>query len=206
MKRTHHCAQLTTADLGKPAALVGWVDSIRDHGGIIFIDLRDRKGITQVKFDPQDNAELGNQAAHLKPESVIAVSGKVETRPEGTINPSLPTGEVEIAGETLEVLNVSDTPPFPLDDAGGDKVNEDLRLTYRYLDLRRPKMRKNLQVRHRTTKSIRDYFDEQEFIEVETPALFKSTPRARASTSCRRASTRASSTRSRSRRSSSSRS
>ena len=176
MKRTHHCAQLTTADLGKPAALVGWVDSIRDHGGIIFIDLRDRKGITQVKFDPQDNAELGNQAAHLKPESVIAVSGKVETRPEGTINPSLPTGEVEIAGETLEVLNVSDTPPFPLDDAGGDKVNEDLRLTYRYLDLRRPKMRKNLQVRHRTTKSIRDYFDEQEFIEVETPALFKSTP------------------------------
>ena len=176
MKRTHHCAQLTSANLGSQAALVGWVDSIRDHGGIIFIDLRDRKGITQVKFDPQDNAELGTRAAHLKPESVIAVAGLVEPRPEGTVNPSLPTGEVEIAASTLEILNVSETPPFPLDDAGGDKVNEDLRLTYRYLDLRRPKMRKNLQVRHRVSKSIRDYFDAQEFIEVETPALFKSTP------------------------------
>ena len=174
MKRTHHCAQLTSANLGSQAALVGWVDSIRDHGGIIFIDLRDRKGITQVKFDPQDNAELGTRAAHLKPESVIAVAGLVEPRPEGTVNPSLPTGEVEIAASTLEILNVSETPPFPLDDAGGDKVNEDLRLTYRYLDLRRPKMRKNLQVRHRVSKSIRDYFDAQEFIEVETPALFKS--------------------------------
>ncbi|MBW7895860.1 MAG: aspartate--tRNA ligase [Opitutaceae bacterium] len=176
MKRTHHCAQLTKADLGATVALAGWVDSIRDHGGIIFIDLRDRKGITQVKFDPQDDANLGARAAQLKPESVIAISGKVVVRPEGTVNASLPTGEVEVNATALEVLNASDTPPFPLDDAGGDKVNEDLRLTYRYLDLRRPKMRKNLQVRHRATKAIRDYFDAQEFIEVETPALFKSTP------------------------------
>ncbi|MDB6126952.1 MAG: aspartyl-tRNA synthetase, partial [Verrucomicrobia bacterium] len=176
MNRTHHCAQLTSADLGASVALLGWVDSVRDHGGIIFIDLRDRKGITQVKFDPQDNASLGTQAAHLKPESVIAIGGKVVPRPAGTINSSLPTGEIEIAANHLEILNVSETPPFPLDDIGGDKVNEDLRLTYRYLDLRRPKMRKNLQVRHRATKSIRDYFDAQEFIEVETPALFKSTP------------------------------
>ena len=176
MKRTHHCAQLTSADLGASVSLLGWVDSVRDHGGIIFIDLRDRKGITQVKFDPQDNANLGAQAAHLKPESVIEVAGKVVPRPEGTVNSSLPTGEVEVNATELTIHNVSDTPPFPLDDAGGDKVNEDLRLTYRYLDLRRPKMRKNLQVRHRVAKSIRDYFDAQEFIEVETPALFKSTP------------------------------
>ncbi len=176
MKRTHHCAQLTPADLGAFVTLSGWVDSVRDHGGIVFIDLRDRKGITQVKFDPQDNAELGVQAGHLKPESVITIAGKVVPRPEGTVNSTLPTGGIEIAANALEVLNVSDTPPFPLDDVGGDKVNEDLRLTYRYLDLRRPKMRKNLQVRHRAAKSIRDYFDSQEFIEVETPALFKSTP------------------------------
>ena len=176
MKRTHHCAQLTPADLGASVTLSGWVDSVRDHGGIVFIDLRDRKGITQVKVDPQDNAELGVQAGHLKPESVISIAGKVVPRPEGTVNSTLPTGGIEIAANALEVLNVSDTPPFPLDDIGGDKVNEDLRLTYRYLDLRRPKMRKNLQVRHRAAKSIRDYFDSQEFIEVETPALFKSTP------------------------------
>ncbi len=176
MKRTHHCAQLTTANLGETVSLIGWVDSIRDHGGIIFIDLRDRKGITQVKFDPQDNAELGSRAAQLKVESVIEIAGKVVTRPAGTTNSSLPTGEIEVNATELVVHNISDTPPFPLDDAGGDKVNEDLRLTYRYLDLRRPKMRKNLQVRHKAAKAIRDYFDSQEFIEVETPALFKSTP------------------------------
>ncbi len=176
MHRTHHCAQLTQADIGGTVSLVGWVDSLRDHGGILFIDLRDRKGITQVKFDPSVDPELGRQASHLKPESVIAVSGKVVARPEGTVNSSLPTGAVEVDARALEIYNVSDTPPFPLDDAGGDKVNEDLRLTYRYLDLRRPKMRKNLQVRHKVAKSIRDYFDAQEFIEVETPALFKSTP------------------------------
>ena len=176
MNRTHHCAQLTSAHLGASVALMGWVDSIRDHGGIIFIDLRDRKGLTQVKFDPQDHAALGTSAAHLKPESVIAIAGTVVPRPAGTVNPALPTGEIEVAANQLEILNVSETPPFPLDDAGGDKVNEDLRLTYRYLDLRRPKMRKHLQLRHRAAKSIRDYFDAQEFIEVETPALFKSTP------------------------------
>lgn len=176
MKRTQHCAQLTKADLGTTVSLAGWVASVRDHGGIIFIDLRDRKGITQIKFDPQDDTNLGARAAHLKPESVIHVTGTVVVRPEGTINPDLPTGEVEVNASALELLNASETPPFPLDDAGGDKVNEDLRLTYRYLDLRRPKMRKNLQVRHKATKAIRDYFDAQEFIEVETPALFKSTP------------------------------
>lgn len=176
MKRTHHCAQLTSTDLGATVSLLGWVDSVRDHGGILFIDLRDRKGITQVKFDPQVNANLGAQAAHVKLESVIGVTGKVVARPAGTVNSSLPTGAIEVDATDLTIHNVSETPPFPLDDVGGDKVNEDLRLTYRYLDLRRPKMRKNLQVRHRAAKAIRDYFDSLEFIEVETPALFKSTP------------------------------
>ncbi len=176
MHRSHHCAQLTTADLGATVSLLGWVDTIRDQGGIIFVDLRDRKGVTQIQLEPHDNATLGEQLKHLKPESVIGVTGKVVRRPAGTENAALPTGEVEVNAVSLEIHNISETPPFPLDDAGGDKVNEDLRLTYRYLDLRRPRMRKNLQVRHRATKSIRDYFDSQEFIEVETPALFKSTP------------------------------
>ena len=176
MKRTHHCAQLTKSEIGSAVSLSGWVDSVRDHGGIIFIDLRDRMGITQVKFDPKGSPELSSRAAHLRPESVISVSGKVVPRPEGTVNPSLPTGTVEVDAAALEILNASETPPFPLDDTGGDKVNEDLRLTYRYLDLRRPRMRRNLAVRHRASKSIRDYFDSQGFIEVETPVLFKSTP------------------------------
>jgi len=176
MPRTHHCAQLTKADLGQAVSLAGWVDTVRDLGGILFIDLRDREGVTQVKFDPQVNPSLGGLASHLKPESVVAVGGKVTLRPPGTENAALISGDVEVEASELEILNVSDTPPFPLDDAGGDKVNEDLRLTYRYLDLRRPKMRKNLRVRHRATKAVRDYFDAQGFIEVETPALFKSTP------------------------------
>src|SRR6202789_66476 len=176
MKRSHHCAQLTPSDIGASVSLSGWVDSVRDHGGIIFIDLRDRKGVTQVLFDPKGSPELSARASHLKPESVVSVKGNVVARPAGTVNASLPTGSVEVDASELEVLNVSETPPFPLDDVGGDKVNEDLRLTYRYLDLRRPKMRRNLEVRHRTAKAIRDYFDSQDFIEVETPALFKSTP------------------------------
>jgi len=176
MKRTHHCGQLTAADLGRSASLVGWVDSIRDQGGIIFIDLRDRGGITQVKLEPDSNADAGARAAHLKPESVIGVTGTVVRRPAGTANPNLPTGEVEVDATAIEIHNLAETPPFPLDDAGGDKVNEDLRLTYRYLDLRRPRMLRNLEVRHRTVKAVRDYFDAEGFIDVETPILFKSTP------------------------------
>lgn len=176
MKRTHHCAELTSANIDAIASLEGWVDTIRDQGGIIFVDLRDRKGITQIKLEPNDNAAIGEQLKHLKPESVIGVSGRVSRRPEGTENSNLPTGEVEIVADELLIHNISATPPFPLDDAGGDRVNDDLRLTYRYLDLRRPRMRHNLRMRHTVSKSIRDYFDSQEFIEVETPSLFKSTP------------------------------
>jgi aspartyl-tRNA synthetase len=172
MKRTHHCAQLTKADLNATISLVGWVDSVRDHGGIIFIDLRDREGVTQVKFDTNLRAE----AAQLKSESVIEITGVVVARPDEMVNKNLPSGGIEVDATELVVHNISDTPPFPLTDAGGDKVNEDLRLTYRYLDLRRPKMRKNLAVRHRATKAVRDYFDSQGFYEIETPALFKSTP------------------------------
>jgi len=176
MKRTHHCAELTSANIDATASLEGWVDTIRDQGGIIFVDLRDRKGITQIKLEPHDNATIGEQLKHLKPESVIGVSGRVSRRPDGTENSNLPTGEVEIVAAELLIHNISATPPFPLDDAGGDRVNDDLRLTYRYLDLRRPRMRHNLRMRHTVSKSIRDYFDSQEFIEVETPSLFKSTP------------------------------
>ncbi len=176
MKHTHHCAQLSSADIDTSATLVGWVDTIRDQGGIIFVDLRDRKGITQIKLEPHDNAQLAEQLKHLKDESVIRISGRVSRRPAGTENASLPTGQIEVVASELEIHNLSATPPFPLDDAGGDKVNEDLRLTYRYLDLRRPRMRRNLAMRHKVTKAIRDYFDSQEFIEVETPFLFKSTP------------------------------
>ena len=172
MLRTHHCGQLTKSNLGATVSLAGWVDSVRDHGGIIFVDLRDRQGVTQVKFD----SALREQAAQLKDESVIGITGKVENRPEAMVNKNLPTGEIEIDATELVIHNLSETPPFPLTDAGGDKVNEDLRLTYRYLDLRRPKMRRNLAIRHRTAKSVRDYFDSQGFYEVETPALFKSTP------------------------------
>ncbi len=127
MHRSHHCAQITTADLGATVSLLGWVDTIRDQGGIIFVDLRDRKGVTQIQLEPHDNAKLGEQLKHLKPESVIGVTGKVVRRPAGTENKNLPTGEVEVNATALEIHNISDTPPFPLDDAGGDKVNEDLR-------------------------------------------------------------------------------
>ncbi|MGH8020880.1 MAG: amino acid--tRNA ligase-related protein, partial [Opitutaceae bacterium] len=174
--RSHHCAQLSTADIGQTASLAGWVDTVRDQGGILFIDLRDREGVTQLRLERAESADVAAKAHHLKPESVIAVTGRVLQRPEGTQNAQLATGEIELDVATLEILNVSETPPFPLDDAGGDRVNEDLRLTYRYLDLRRPKMRRNLEVRHRATKAVRDYFDEQGFYEIETPALFKSTP------------------------------
>jgi aspartyl-tRNA synthetase len=176
MKRTHHCAQITRAEVGQTVTLSGWVDSIRDHGGILFIDLRDRAGVTQVKLNPKASAELGALAITLRPESVVTLSGEVELRPEEMMNNTLPTGEVELQVTALTVHNLSDTPPFPLDDAAGDKVNEDLRLTYRYLDLRRPRMKHGIMTRYSTTRTIRNFMDGQGFLEIETPLLFKSTP------------------------------
>ena len=177
MKRTHHCGQLRGNDVGKPVSLIGWIDSIRDHGGILFIDLRDREGLTQVKANPHSDDNAFNDLVRtLKDESVIEIEGVVETREGDNINSGLPTGEIEVDCTTVVVHNISETPPFPIDDEKGDKVNEDLRLKYRYLDLRRGKMRRMLKLRHETSRAIRHFMDEESFYDVETPTLFKSTP------------------------------
>ena len=174
MKRTHHCNELRKADAGSPANIVGWIDSVRDHGGILFIDLRDREGKTQLVLDPE-NSELAKIFGELKPESVIQASGEVRERDGDTVNVNLPTGEVEIHVADLLIHNQSKTPPFPMDDEA-DRVGEELRLAHRYLDLRRPKNLETLKLRHKASKAIRDYFDANGFLDVETPMLFKSTP------------------------------
>ncbi len=176
MKRTHHCGELRRSDIGSTAILNGWIDSVRDHGGVLFVDLRDREGVTQVVFNPQHGDAISRALQQLKPESVIVVEGRVTERENDAVNPRLATGEVEVHAESCTLLNSSRTPPFPIEDRKGDRVNEDLRLTYRYLDLRRPKNLAVLRKRHRACKIIRDYMDEEGFIEVETPMLFKSTP------------------------------
>jgi len=174
MKRTHHCNELRPDNAGSTASLIGWIDSLRDHGGVFFLDLRDREGKTQVVIDP-DNTELSALFSKLKPESVIEVSGEVRARDEATTNANLPTGGIEVFASNIVVHNQSKTPPFPLDDSA-DKVSEDLRLSYRYLDLRRSTNLHALKLRHRASHAIRQYFDGHGFLEVETPVLFKSTP------------------------------
>jgi aspartyl-tRNA synthetase len=173
MYRTHHCNELRKSDIGTTAMLAGWVHVRRDHGGVIFIDLRDREGLTQVVFRPEENAELAAEAHHLRHEDVVQVEGKVSARVPGTENPKLPTGDVELVPDKLQILNRSDVLPFPID---AETPNEDLRLSYRYIDLRRPQMSRNLRIRHRVTKAARDYLDEKGFVEIETPILSKSTP------------------------------
>jgi aspartyl-tRNA synthetase len=173
-KRTHTCGELRSEDIGKIVTLTGWVDVRRDLGGVVFIDLRDRYGKTQVVFAPQRGQEAYEIAQGLRSEYVIAVTGKVELRPEGTANPELPTGEIDVSGADLAILNKAETPPFPIEDE--IEVNEDLRLKYRYLDLRRPSVQKNLLSRHRAYQITRSYYDKNGFIEVETPILMKSTP------------------------------
>lgn len=174
MKRTHHCSQLRSSDIGSTVTLSGWVDSVRDHGGILFVDLRDREGMTQIVLDPS-NQGLEAQFGSIKPESVIAVQGTVEQRFGDSANAKLATGEIEIHATDLAILNVAKTPPFPMDDSA-DRVSEDLRMSYRYLDLRRASNIRMLKLRHATSRSVRDYMDTHDFIEVETPMLFKSTP------------------------------
>jgi aspartyl-tRNA synthetase len=178
MKRTHHCNELRPAHIGQIVTLSGWVHSRRDLGGLIFIDIRDREGRTQTVFDPSDlTKELFDQAAALRSECVVSITGKVRQRPAGTNNSKIPTGEIEIGVASLEVLNMAEVLPFPVDDPeAASKVNEELRLKYRYLDLRRPEMMRNLRVRSKVATSARVFFDEQGFLEVETPTLFKSTP------------------------------
>lgn len=171
--RTHHCAQLRKTDIGAAVTLSGWVHVRRDLGGVIFIDLRDREGLTQVVFRPEENAALAKEAHQLGYEDVIQVEGKVAPRAPGMANPRMPTGDIEILPDKLKVLNRADVLPFPID---GEAANEDLRLSYRYIDLRRPQMSRNLRLRHRVTKATRDFLDEQGFVEIETPILSKSTP------------------------------
>jgi aspartyl-tRNA synthetase len=180
MKRTHHCNELRPAHIGQTVTLSGWVHSRRDLGGLIFIDIRDREGRTQTVFDPSHhylNKEHVERAAALRSECVVSISGEVRPRPAGTNNDKIPTGEIEVAVKQLEVLNMAEVLPFPVDDPEvANKVNEELRLKYRYLDLRRPEMARNLKLRSKVAIATRSYMDEQGFLEVETPTLFKSTP------------------------------
>src|ERR1700736_1171743 len=173
MFRTHDCNSLRKIDIGKEVTLAGWVHVSRDHGGVIFIDLRDREGLTQVVFRPEENAEVAKRAHSLRSEDVIQVTGPVAARVSGTENPKLPTGDIEVVPHALHVLNRADDLPFAMD---AEIHNEDLRLTYRYYDLRRPRLARNLRMRHVVTKATRDYLDSQGYIEVETPILSKSTP------------------------------
>lgn len=173
-KRTKYCGTITKKDGGQEVVLNGWVQRARDHGGLLFVDVRDRTGLVQVVFNPSENAEIHEQARQLRTEYVVAIKGKVIPRPAGTENPNLATGEIEIHATGLQILNKSETPQFPIEDE--IDVSEDIRLRYRYLDLRRPKMQRNFLLRHKVIKAIRDYFDEQGFLEIETPMLYKSTP------------------------------
>ncbi len=173
-KRTHTCGELRAGSINKIVTLNGWVDRRRDLGGVIFIDLRDRYGKTQIVFAPQHNEAIYQVAKQLRSEDVIAVVGKVEHRPDGTTNPTLPTGEIEVVGDDLVILNEAETPPFPIDSESD--TSEDLRLKYRYIDLRREQMQMNLQIRHKTAQVVRRYLDSLGFLEIETPFLMRSTP------------------------------
>ncbi len=173
MYRTHHCNEIRKQHIGEVVTLSGWVHSTRDHGGVIFIDLRDREGLTQVVFRPEESAEAAEQSHNLRHEDVLRVEGRVVDRLEGTVNDKLATGEVEVVVQRVEVINRAEVLPFQLDK---DNTHEDLRLKHRYLDLRRPRMARNLLMRHRVAKATRDYLDEEGFLEIETPVLSKSTP------------------------------
>jgi aspartyl-tRNA synthetase len=169
--RSHYCGQVDQSMIGKQVSVCGWVHRRRDHGGVIFLDLRDREGLLQVVFDP-DRADIFAEAERIRGEFVLAVKGKVRERPEGTINPNMVTGHVEVLAQELEVLNRAETPPFHHD----EQANEELRLKYRYLDLRREDMLGNLRLRHRVTRAMREYLDNAGFVDVETPMLTRATP------------------------------
>ena len=175
MKRTHNCGELNEKQIGKEATLNGWVHRRRDHGGLVFIDIRDREGLTQVVFNPDVNKEASEKAQKLGKEFVIAVKGKVSERPKGTENEKITTGKIELVAEELHILNEAKQ-PLPIEVSGKLIAGEDTRLKYRFLDLRREEMQKNIITRHRLTKAIRDYMDSKGFLEIETPILAKSTP------------------------------
>ena len=173
-KRTDYCGDLTAKDEGRDVVLMGWVQKRRDHGGVIFVDLRDREGLAQVVFNPVVASHAHKKAEAVRSEWILAVKGVVRRRPEGMTNPDLKTGEIEVMVDELKVLNVSNNPPFAIDDK--TEIAENTRLKYRYLDLRRPRLQKNLWLRNEATKAIREYFDSEDFIEIETPFLTRSTP------------------------------
>ncbi|MFH1974496.1 MAG: aspartate--tRNA ligase [Pseudomonadota bacterium] len=174
MRRTHNCCELGRGDAGREVVLMGWVQRRRDHGGVIFVDLRDREGITQVVFNPDLNKEVHEKAHAIRSEFVIGITGKVEKRPEGMTNPNLKTGEIEVFATELKILNPANTPPFLIEDTVD--VSENIRLKYRHVDLRRPNIQKNLILRHRAAASVRQYLNGLGFIDIETPVLTKSTP------------------------------
>ncbi len=173
-RRTHTCGELRLEDVGKQVTLMGWVAKRRDHGGVIFVDLRDRSGITQAVFRPDVNPGVHSKAEAIRGEYVLAVQGKVEPRPEGMANPKLPTGAIDVECAELRILSEAETPPFPIE--SDVEVNEELRLRYRYLDLRRPHMQEVLALRHRISQATRSYLSGNQFLEIETPFLMKSTP------------------------------
>ena len=174
MKRTHMCGDLRLSDAGQEVTVNGWVDRVRDNGGVLFLLVRDRAGIVQCTFDKSVNKDLFDIAFTCRTEFVVAVRGKLVARDAAAINKKMPTGEVEIIAEDIRILSRAETTPFEIDD--NKEVGDQVRLKYRYLDLRRPSMQKNLMLRHRVTQVARNYFDEQGFIEIETPMLTKSTP------------------------------
>ncbi len=182
LKRSHSCGELGKDQAGQKVVLCGWVARRRDHGGLIFVDLRDRSGVVQVVFSPDVAEEAFHKAEAVRSEYVLAVRGSVRLRAADTVNPNMTTGEIEVDGVELRVLNTAKTPPFYIQD--DIDVDELLRLKYRYLDLRRPEMQYNLMLRHRVTKLMRDFFDRQGFIEVETPMLDQEYPRGRAGLPC----------------------
>ena len=174
LRRTHNCNQLGSDNLDQEVILMGWVLRRRDHGGVIFIDLRDRWGITQVVFNPEINPDVHTKAHRVRSEWVLAVKGKVERRPGDMANPKLKTGEIEVLVSELSILNTSETPPFPLDE--DSEVSDNLRLQYRYMDLRRPEMADKLIMRHKAVQAVRNYLSDNNFLEIETPMLTRSTP------------------------------
>jgi aspartyl-tRNA synthetase len=174
LKRTNYCGDLRKEDANREVTLLGWVQRRRDLGGLIFIELRDRQGIVQVVFNPESNSEAHAKAQSLRNEYVVGIGGTVVLRPEGTANPKLRTGEIEVLAKEVKILNVAKTPPFPIEDEA--EIAEEIRLKYRYLDLRRPGLQRNLILRHQVAKEVRNYFDRLGFLEIETPMLTKSTP------------------------------
>ena len=174
MDRTHHCNQLRNSDIGKSTTLTGWINSRRDHGGVIFIDLRDREGLTQAVFHEEIDPAVHNRAEEVRSEYVIAVEGTVTQRSPGTVNPNMATGEIEVVASKIWILNESRTPPFPVEEEAG--VSEDVRLKYRYVDLRRPRMQRNIILRSRISFAVRESLYAQGFLEIETPFMTRSTP------------------------------